>query len=198
MEAHTSHSLYSKASLATRTQSLHSLQEPKPPAPAPPAPSLPPPNTAEVYEEREERGVWRTKSFSQLDSEAVSLTYSEFPHPPRHPRPPPPLPPPSSVVSPWSDLRSVSVDQQDSGLYRTISRATLIDQETGSVYQLLENRQPLLLSQQARNSREHRPTRQINNQASIDLGMLQQVTVTYSHLSPHIRLNCRPEVSCSV
>ena len=49
--------------------------------------------------------------------------------------------------------------------------------------QLIENRQAgktcetLLVSQPARSSREreHRPVRQINNQASIDLGMLQQV-----------------------
>ena len=47
---------------------------------------------------------------------------------------------------------------------------------------MLENRQPLLLSQPARNTRDHRPVRQINNQASIDLGMLQQVTI--NHLSP--------------
>ena len=141
VQAETSQSLYSKASLATRTQSLHSLAEPKPPAPPPPV-AAPPPTTAELYEEKP---VWRTKSVSQLDSDEVSLAYSEFPHPQyphkyhhqyhHHHRPPPPPPPP------WSDLRSVSVEQQqqpEPGLYRTISRATLIDQETGSVYQVIQ------------------------------------------------------------
>ena len=42
---------------------------------------------------------------------------------------------------PYSDMRSVSAEHQPpeerSGLYRTISRATLVDQDTGNVYQVI-------------------------------------------------------------
>ena len=98
-------SLYSKASLATRTQSLHSLEET---APLPPVP---------VYEEPPApRPVYRTKSYSQLETDAVSVCYSEY-------RPP------------LSAMISLTEDQQR--LERTISRATLIDQDTGNVYQVI-------------------------------------------------------------
>ena len=47
------------------------------------------------------------------------------------------------LMPPYSDLRSVSAEHQPhqpgeagSGLYRTISRATLVDQDTGNVYQV--------------------------------------------------------------
>ena len=44
---------------------------------------------------------------------------------------------------PYSDMRSVSVEHQPpeerSGLYRTISRATLVDQDTGNVYQVIRH-----------------------------------------------------------
>ena len=40
-------------------------------------------------------------------------------------------------MPPYADMRSVSAEHQAPGsLYRTISRATLVDQDTGNVYQV--------------------------------------------------------------
>ena len=58
------------------------------------------------------------------------------------------------------------------------------------------------MSQPARSSREHRPVRQINNQASIDLGMLQQVkqpSLTGLVMTPgddHHDCQARSELQC--
>lgn len=89
-----------------------------------------------------------------------------------------------------------SIDQQNvefwprgeqPGLYRTMSRATLIDQDSGSVYQLIENKrgktcETFLLQQQPVHSPStaSRPfhglpsLQSLQGQTSIDLGMLQQ------------------------
>ena len=126
LSAPNTNTLYSKASLTTRTQSLHSLEEsfhpPLPPAlppktehaQLPPPPPPPPASGMEMYEDPP-LPVYRTKSYSQLDSDAVSISYSEY-------RPP------------LSAMFSLTEDEQR--LHRTISRATLIDQDTGNVYQV--------------------------------------------------------------
>jgi len=91
-------------------------------------------------------------------------------------------------------FRSNSTDQYNPdfcvdqpGIYRTMSRATLIDQDSGNVYQLIENKrgktcETFLLQQQPINSPSttSRPFHgmpslaSMPGQASIDLGMLQQ------------------------
>ena len=118
LSAPNTNSLYSKASLNTRTQSLHSLEEtflPSLPPALPPKTDDAPLPPGEVYEEPP-RPVYRTKSHSQLESDAVSICYSEY------------RPPLSAIIS---------LGQEEERLQRTISRATLIDQDTGNVYQVI-------------------------------------------------------------
>ena len=73
--------------------------------------------------------IERRPSYDKLDAVSV-VTYSDSHHQ-QHNTPQ------------YSDLRSFSADQQpeteqpvSSSLYRTLSRATLIDQDTGNVYQV--------------------------------------------------------------
>lgn len=147
----------------------------------------------------------RTESYDRLDkSDAVSLSYSEYQQHQPHPN--------GCLIPPYSDMRSVSAEhhQDDffqnsfqnkgSNLQRTISRATLVDQDTGNVYQLIENRraghacETFLVSANcnsgnslASHNASSGPSRHglvgphnrsllsgMKPQASIDLGMLQQ------------------------
>ena len=93
-----------------------------------------------MYSSRD--SLHRTESYDRLDkSDAVSLSYSEYQQHQPHPN--------GCLIPPYSDMRSVSAEhhQDDffqnsfqnkgSNLQRTISRATLVDQDTGNVYQVL-------------------------------------------------------------
>ena len=130
-----SHSIHSP--LSSRTHSPHSLNDiPSPPQP----PNL---DTGKSSSKKKRRGkevtsvpghkcrdnIERRPSYDKLDAVSV-VTYSDSHHQQHNT----PL---------YSDLRSMSADQQpeteqpvSSSLYRTLSRATLIDQDTGNVYQV--------------------------------------------------------------
>ena len=125
-------------SLASRSRSVHSLlniEIPPPPKSSQTDKSKgskhqrcdPPAPTVSIYDSGE--SLHRSQSHDRLDRlEAVSLSYSGF-----RPRP---------LMPPLADMRSVSAEhqhepaQRQSNLYRTISRATLVDQDTGNVYQV--------------------------------------------------------------
>ena len=141
-----SHSLNSP--ISTRSHSVHSLID-IPPPPKPPKSDLKKAKKkseitqtpkVNVYSSRD--GLHRTESYDRLDkSDAVSLSYSEYQQHQPHPN--------GCIIPPYSELRSVSAEhhQDDyfqnsfqnkgSNLQRTISRATLVDQDTGNVYQVL-------------------------------------------------------------
>ena len=55
-------------------------------------------------------------------------------------------------MPPYADMRSVSAEHQAPGsLYRTISRATLVDQDTGNVYQVTNKLMTSTISSFAKN-----------------------------------------------
>ena len=71
-----------------------------------------------------EDSIQRSGSLDKLDD----VSYREYP--------PPTIPQYSAMRSYSADQHEEQLQKIESNLYRTISRATLIDQDTGNVYQV--------------------------------------------------------------